>query len=299
MNTMTKDFYTSFLNYISQKELKKLYSSLSKQKFSVKGFPPNKTPPATMLAHLIAKREKAFFDILEESYSIDFDSCDDATNAFTPDTAVTCLAYLIKSGMTDETFLIPLLEKEDDIREEIQASPETGKAKKKAEGFREKYLSTRREFLQLREDYEELQIENTKLKSELSEEANKLTLVREELRQFEEESESTITQLRGQISELENTIIEYQQTSKVQVAPVLIIMDADESDELGIDILPYDNILKLLEIADKYDKILLVINDLPFSVKRKIYKIDTTQEKLVTFSTKQEMLEYAKQWRKN
>lgn len=297
MNTMTKDFYTSFLNYISPKELKKLYSSLSRQKFSVKGFSPNKTPPTTMLAPLIAKREKAFFDILEESCTTDFDSCDDATNAFTPDTAVTCLAYLIKSGMTDETFLIPLLEKEDDIREEIQASPETGKAKKKAEEFREKYLSTRRELLQLREDYKELQIASAKLKSELSEEANKLSLAREELRQFEKESEATITQLRSKISELERTIIGYQQTSTSQVAPVLIIMDADKSDDLGIDILSYDNILNLLEIADKYDKVLLVINDIPFSVNRKIYRIDAIQEKLVTFSTKQEMLEYAKQWR--
>lgn len=74
-------------------------------------------------------------------------------------------------------------------------------------------------------------------------------------------------------------------------------MDTDETDELGVDMLTYDNILKLLEIADRYNKILLVINDLPFSAKRKIQKIDAIQEKLVTFSTKQEMLEYAKQWR--
>ena len=199
--------------------------------------------------------------------------------------------------MTNETSLMSLLEKKDDIREEIQASPETGKAKKKAEEFREKYLSTRRELLQLRDDYKKLQAENTELKSELSTETNRLHLATEALRQFEEESEFTITQLKSRVSELENAIVAYQPADTIQAAPILIVMDTDETDELGVDMLTYDNILKLLEIADRYNKILLVINDLPFSAKRKIQKIDAIQEKLVTFSTKQEMLEYAKQWR--
>ena len=132
------------------------------------------------------------------------------------------------------------------------------------------------------------------MKSELSTETNRLHLAKEALRQFEEESESTITQLKSRVSELENAIVAYQPADTIQAAPILIVMDTDETDELGVDMLTYDNILKLLEIADR---ILLVINDLPFSAKRKIQKIDAIQEKLVTFSTKQEMLEYAKQWR--
>ena len=288
-DNMTKDFYTNFLSYISPKELKKLYSNLCKQKLSVNGYTPPKTPKAMLLAPLIAKNEKAFFNVLEKFYTPSFDNCDDATSAFAPDTAVTCLTYLVNSGMTNETSLMSLLEKKDDIREEIQASPETGKAKKKAEEFREKYLSTRRELLQLRDDYKKLQAENTELKSELSTETNR--------RQFEEESEFTITQLKSRVSELENAIVAYQPADTIQAAPILIVMDTDETDELGVDMLTYDNILKLLEIADRYNKILLVINDLPFSAKRKIQKIDAIQEKLVTFSTKQEMLEYAKQWR--
>ena len=259
-DNMTKDFYTNFLSYISPKELKKLYSNLCKQKLSVNGYTPPKTPKAMLLAPLIAKNEKAFFNVLEKFYTPSFDNCDDATSAFAPDTAVTCLTYLVKSGMTNETSLMSLLEKKDDIREEIQA-------------------------------------ENTKLKSELSVETNRLHLAKEALRQFEEESESTITQLKSRVSELENAIVAYQPADTIQVAPILIVMDTDETDELGVDVLTYDNILKLLEIADRYDKILVVINDLPFSAKRKIYKIDAIQEKLVTFSTKQEMLEYAKQWR--
>lgn len=296
-DNMTKDFYTNFLSYISPKELKKLYSNLCKQKLSVNGYTPPKTPKAMLLAPLIAKNEKAFFNVLEKFYTPSFDNCDDATSAFAPDTAVTCLTYLVNSGMTNETSLMSLLEKKDDIREEIQASSETGKAKKKAEEFREKYLSTRRELLQLRDDYKKLQAENTELKSELSTETNRLHLAKEALRQFEEESESTITQLKSRVSELENAIVAYQPADTIQAAPILIVMDTDETDELGVDMLTYDNILKLLEIADRYDKILLVINDLPFSAKRKIQKIDAIQEKLVTFSTKQEMLEYAKQWR--
>lgn len=294
---MTKEFYKNFLSYISPKELKKLYSNLHKQKLSVNGYTPPKVPQAIQLAHLIAKNEKNFFDVLEEFYTPSFDNWEDATNVFAPDTAVTCLAYLVKSGMTDETFLMSLLEKNEDIQEEIKVSPETGRARKKTEEFREKYLSTRRELLQLRDDYNKLQAENTELKSELSVEKDNLNSTREALRQFEKESETSIAQLKSRISELESTIIEYQPTNTVPVAPILVIMDTDKTDELGVDVLTYDNIMKFPEIASRYDKILLVINDLPFSVKRKIYKNVTVREKLTPFSTKQEMLEHVKQWR--
>ena len=294
---MTKDFYTEFLNYISPKELKKLYSHLCKKKLSVKGFTPPKTPKAQMLAPLITKNEKIFFDVLKESYIPSFNNDDDVANTFSPDMAVTCLAYFVKSEVIDESFLMSLLERKEITQEEVPLLPETGKAKKKAEEFREKYLSARRELLQLRQDYKTLQAENTKLRLELSAETDNLNLARESLRQFEEESESTIEQLKCRISDLESTITEYQPASTDRVSAILIIMDTDEAYELGMDVLKYDDILKLLEIADRYDEILLVINDLPFSAKRKIYKIDAIQDKLVTFSTKQKMLEYAKQRR--
>ncbi|MCI9128133.1 MAG: hypothetical protein HFG28_13385 [Eubacterium sp.] len=294
---MTKGFYISFLNYISPKELKRLYSYLSRQKLSVKGFPPNKTPPTTMLAPQISKNEKVFFDVLEAFYIPSFDNCDAAAHSFAPDTAVTCLAYFVKSGMTNEPFLLSLLEKKDAAQEETQLSPETGRSKKKSGEFREKYLSTRRELLQLRKDYEKIQAENTGLKSELLEQRDKLGLAEETLRHFEEESATTIHQLKSRVRELENIIIEHQPINTVQTVSILVIMDTDRTDDLGIDILTYDNISKLFELADQYDEILLVINDLPFSVIRKIHKIDTIQEKLIKFSTKQEMLEYAKQRR--
>ena len=296
---MTKDFYTSFLNYISQKELKRLYSNLSKsrQKLSVNGFPPNKTPPIASLAHEITRREKAFFDVLEESYSPVFDSCDDAIKVFSPDMAVTCLVYLIKNGMTDETLLSSLLEKGTAVQEKVQLPQETGKSKKKAEEFREKYLSTRRELLQLKNNYTNLQTENASLKTELSRKSSELDSVRETFRHFEEKSLSAIDQLKGRVQELEESISEYQTAHTVQAASILLIVDMDESDGLGVDTLTYDNISKLFEIIDKYDEILLVINDIPFTIKRKIHKVATLQEKLVTFSTKQEMLEYAKQRR--
>lgn len=297
MDNMTKDFYTKFLNYISPKELKKLYSYLCKKKLSVKGFTPPKTPKAQMLAPLITKNEKIFFDVLKESYIPSFNNDDDVANTFSPDMAVTCLAYFVKSEVIDESFLMSLLERKEITQEEVPLLAETGKVKKKAEEFREKYLSARRELLQLRQDYKTLQAENTKLRLELSAETDNLNLARESLRQFEEESESTIEQLKCRISELESTITEYQPASTDRVPAILIIIDTDEAYELGMDVLKYDDILKLLEIADRYDEILLVINNLPFSAKRKIYKIDAIQDKLVTFSTKQKMLEYAKQRR--
>lgn len=297
MDDMTKDFYTSFLNYISPKELKKLYSNLCKQKLSVNGFTPPKTPKATILAPQIAKNEKIFFDVLEKFYAPNFDNCDDATNSFTPDTAVTCLTYFMKSGMTDEAFLVSLLGKGTALQEKVQLPQETGKSKKKAEEFREKYLSTRRELLQLKNNYTKLQTENASLKTELSRKSSELDSVRETFRHFEEKSLSAIDQLKRRVQELEESISEYQTAHTVQAVSILLIMDTDESDGLGVDTLTYDNISKLFEVIDKYDEILLVINDIPFTLKRKIHKVATLQEKLVTFSTKQEMLEYAKQRR--
>lgn len=296
---MTKDFYTCFLSYVSPKELKKLYSNLCKQKISVRGFTPNKAPPAIILAPQIAKNERAFFDVLEKTYTPNFESNDDATNSFSPDMAVICLTYFVRSGLTDEAFLMSLLSKEEAVQEEFQLPPETGRGKKKAEEFRKKYLSTRRELQQLKDDYIKLQAETASLKVELREKSNELDSVRGEFLHFEKESSLTVDQLKKYICELEERVIEYQSASPIQTASILLIMDTDKADGLGIDILTYDNISKLFEISGKYDEILMVINDLPFAINRKIRKINAIQEKLVTFSTKQEMLEYAKQRREN
>lgn len=294
---MTKEFYTSFLNYIGPKELRKLYLNLREQKLPFKGFSSGKkTPPIEMLAPQIAKSEKIFFNVLEEQYVPAFDNCDDATNSFTPDTAVTCLTYFVKSGMADESFLTSLMTK-GAKQEPTQFSTKAGKAERKTEEFREKYLSTRRELLQVKENYAKLQSENTSLKSELAATSSELNIAKEKLQRFEKESSATVDQLKKHIQELEESISKYQLTNSIQSAPILLMMDADESIELDVDTLTYDNISKLFEVIDKYDEILLVINDVPFAIKRKIQKIDALQDKLVTFSTKQEMIEYAKQRR--
>lgn len=132
------------------------------------------------------------------------------------------------------------------------------------------------------------------IKFELLEQTKKLNLSEEALHRFEKESASTVNHLKCRISELESAIIEHQPKNTIQVVSILIIMETSGSDDIGVDVLAYDSISKLFKLADKYDEILLVTNDLPFSVIRKIHKIDTIQGKLKKFSTKQEMLEYAK-----
>ena len=82
-----------------------------------------------------------------------------------------------------------------------------------------------------------------------------------------------IDQLKRRVQELEESISEYQTAPTVQSVSILLIMDTDESNGLGIDTLTYDNISKLSEVIDKYDEILVVINDIPFTIKRKIHKI--------------------------
>lgn len=299
MDDMTKSFYTSFLNYISPRELKKLYANLSRQKISVNGFPPNKKLPSAQLASQIAKNKKAFFEVLEEFYTTTFDSYDHAAQSFSPDTAVICLAYFVKNGMMDEAFFMSLLETDAPAPEEIKLPQEDGKSKKKAEGFREKYLSIRRELIQLKNDCAKLQTDNAALHLALAEKENELQSIKSAFQQFQDESAVTVNSLKMRVRELENSIIEYQSTNTVQMVSILALIGTDESDKLGIDILTYDNISKLFEIADKYDEILSIKNDLPFSVMRKIHKTDTIRRKLISFSTKQEMLEYAKQRRNN
>ena len=303
MNDMTKEFYTKFLSYISSKELKKLYSNLCRKKISVNGFQANKTSAnaviAIKLAPEIVKKERVFFDVLEEFYTPVYDSRSEAANSFTPDTAVTCLTYFVKSKMadTDEDFIVSLMEGKEIPTEKIQIVPETEKSKKKAEEFREKYLSTRRELIQISSDYTKLQKEKELLKSELYERNNELDRVRETLHALEEESSIAVDQLKEYIKKLEKKISEYQLANAVQAIPVLLIMDTEEFNGLGVDTITYDNVSKLIELAGEYDEILLVINDLPFATKRKIQKIDALQKKIVTFSTKQEMLEYVKRRR--
>lgn len=251
-----------------------------------------------MLATEITKSEKTFFKVLEEFYLPAFDNSDAATQSFSPDTAVICLAYFVKNGMMDEAFLMSLLEVDDTVQNEIKALSGDGKSKKKAEEFREKYLSTRREFLQLQEKYSELQADNLALQSALIAKQDELKSTKDAFQHFQEESLTRINKFQKRIQELENCIAEYQAVDINQTPTILLIMDTDKFSETGTDILTYDNILRLSGIADRYHEILLVVNDLPFSVRRKIYKIDKIREKLITFSTKQEMIEYVRQRRK-
>lgn len=298
MDDMTKDFYASFLNYISPKELKKLYSNLCKQKLFVNGYTPPKTPKAMLLAPLIAKNEKIFFNVLEKFYTPSFDNCDDATNVFAPDTAVTCLAYLVKNRMIDETFLMSLLEKNEDIREEIQVPPETGKVKKKAEEFREKYLSTRRKLLQVEEENAKLRLENADLKSTLETKANDLSSAIAEFQLLKSESERTINLLTKRVRELESDSIS-QEMDLNQDQRVLIILGTEELvlpeiTSLNIDILSCENMTKLKDIIDNYDGICVLESDIPFSAKRKLRRVEGIGGKVQAFSSKSDMITYLK-----
>lgn len=292
---MTKEFYQIFLNYLSEKELIRLYSNLRKRNFSVKGF-LKKRPPIELLAPQLAKKEHILLDVLEEFYQSDFDNRESATQAFSPDSAIKCLSFFVKNKIDDEKFLLSLIETRETKPVEQEHSLGKNKVAKKEEGFREKYLSEHRELLKLKSDFKKIQEENKNLELALCKKEDALGVAEDKIQYLQnlfENTSATIESLKKRINELEKIKNKEQQ----QKPSILIITDKTQYISPHIHILTYENISELDEIAENFPEIWFVENDLPFPTKRKLKKREDIRKKLRSFSTKRKMLEYAEQRR--
>ena len=108
---MTQNFYYNLLRYLSPKEKSLLLGHMQKHKVKINGFRTIKdVSDSRLLALHFSKNEKVLFDILKECYSTTYANEEDAINDFSPDSAVTCFAYLIQVNKANETKLMSLME---------------------------------------------------------------------------------------------------------------------------------------------------------------------------------------------
>lgn len=294
---MTEKFYCDFLEYLSAKEKQKLFGYFQKRKVRVDGFRMSKDVPLKLLASHISRNEKMVFQILKDCYSPSYTDRNEAIQDFSPNTAVTCLTYFIQEKDIDEQFLASLLNEEKSSSSEPKPTIANNKAQKKSEEFRQKYLATYKELDQIKKAWDNLQSQNQKLQELLNDKECKLHAVEEELSNFRIQHDQLVTTLKQRISELEETVIEQTRISELQCRKILVLSRYNEQGVPGVTILQYHHISQLEIIAGDYSEILFVTNDVPFPVKRHIQKIEEIQDKIHTFSTHTELMEYIGNWR--
>lgn len=320
---MTKELYVSFLNYLSPKELKRLYSNLLKCSISVKGF-RGQPPPTIMLANHIVRNEKAFYESINRFYPPTFSNKDEAIAAFTPDHAVTCLAFFQKEGV-DETLLSQLLVDRIHVslQDESNIVDEKGKTIKKEDKFREKYMAERRERQRIEQEYEELRRKHEQLQAEeikwklatiqteqsRQDVEKEISLLKHEnvelqnellqRKKSEDKAEEKQREMEVKIQELEEQIVQLKSrsvpanTEKIaEDKDILLLAEDNREVHNGVKVLTYDHISELKDIAAKYQMIIYVQSDIPFSVKRKLERLKSVALKLHAFKTKGEMIEY-------
>lgn len=137
---MTQNFYCNFLEYLSPKEKSVLLGHIQKHKVRIDGFRTIKDVPSRLLALHFSKNEKVLFDILKECYSTTYVDEEDAINNFSPDSAVTCFAYLIQVNKADETKLMSLMESNQIEIPTKNIVIADGKSQKKSDEFRKNTL---------------------------------------------------------------------------------------------------------------------------------------------------------------
>lgn len=142
-----------------------------------------------------------------------------------------------------------------------------------------------------------MQSKKQKLQELLNDKESKLHAVEEELSNFRIQHDQLVTTLKQRIRELEETVIEQTRISELQCRKILVLSNCNEQGFPGVTTLQYHHISQLEIFASDYSEILFVINDVPFPVKRHIQKIDEIQDKIHTFSTHTELMEYIRNWR--
>ena len=282
---MTEKFYVALWNYISEKEKIKLCDNLARSKFQINGFRLNKGIPTQILAAKIVKCEKLFLTVLQRKYPVSYADSSAALEAINPETAVGCVAYLAQNQMLDEEKLMSLLA--GGTAREIQDRQQDSsyKSKKKVEEFRKKYLLAHKEAEGLKMDLSRILEENNLLKKQILDKENELENSRKNFLEYRETADAKIASLNIKLTELENSIKEESKNN-------ILILTACENDFEGMAILTYSKMLGLESLPEKYDEILYVVNETPFSVRRRIHKLHSIQSKIKSFSTKSELETY-------
>lgn len=289
---MTDKFYLRLLEYINQKEKQSLIRIFQKKRVRIDGFRMNTDIPPKLLATYLAKNEKYFFKILQEFYTPSYADKDAAVNAFTSDTAILCFTYFVNNEDLDETFLTSLMGSQSIIPNENIPLSLDKKAQKKSDEFRQKYLSDHKELLKVKQELESALQHVRTLQKALEEKDKELNIVQDKVQYIQNDHQNTCKALNGRINELEGVIHLQEQLANSLKNRMLVLLKDEAENCKGINTLAYGQIAKLITIVNDYSEILFVANDIPFSAKRQINKIDGILEKLHSFSTMGELREY-------
>lgn len=289
---MTQKFYCDFLEYISSKEKSILLGHIQKHKIRIDGFRTIKDVPSRLLALHFSKNEKVLFEVLRECYSTTYADEEDAIKDFSPGSAVACFAYLIQVNKADETKLMSLMESNPiEITTKSMAIAD-GKSKKKADEFRKKYLTAYKELERAKEQLRDLNEENQSLRIELESQKQKVTLLEKDVERSDKEHKEIVSSMQEEIDKLETECSRLSRITYIQSRKILVISNSIQKSFAGVTVLSYDRIAELHHIFRDYSEILYVPNDMPFSSRRSIQKLDQIQEKLHQFYTHTELIDY-------
>lgn len=280
------------MEYISSKEKSVLLGHIQKHKVRIDGFRTIKDVPSILLALHFSKNEKVLFEILRECYSTTYADEEDAINDFSPDSAVTCFAYLIRVNKADETKLMSLMESNPIEIPKKNIVIADGKSKKKSDEFRKKYLTAYKELEQAKEQLRDLKEENQSLHTELESQKQKVTLLEKDVERRDKEHKEIVSFMQEKIDKLETECSRLSRITYIQSRKILVISNSIQQSFAGVTVLSYDRITELNHIFSDYSEILYVPNDMPFSSRRSIQKLDQIQEKLHQFYTQTELVDY-------
>lgn len=280
------------MEYISSKEKSVLLGHIQKHKVRIDGFRTIKDVPSILLALHFSKNEKVLFEILRECYSTTYADEEDAINDFSPDSAVTCFAYLIRVNKADETKLMSLMESNPIEIPTKNIVIADGKSKKKSDEFRKKYLTAYKELEQAKEQLRDLKEENQSLHTELESQKQKVTLLEKDVERRDKEHKEIVSFMQEKIDKLETECSRLSRITYIQSRKILVISNSIQQSFAGVTVLSYDRITELNHIFSDYSEILYVPNDMPFSSRRSIQKLDQIQEKLHQFYTQTELVDY-------
>lgn len=289
---MTQNFYYNFLEYLSPKEKSVLLGHIQKHKIRIDGFRTIKDVPSKLLSLYFYKNEKVLFEVLRECYSTTYADEEDAINDFSPDSAVTCFAYLIQVNKADETKLMSLMESNQIEIPSKNIVVAEGKSKKKSDEFRKKYLIAYKELEQVKEQLRDLNEENQSLYIELESQKQKVTLLEKDVERSDKEHQEIVSSMQEKIDLLEKECRRLSRITYMQSRKILVISNSVQQSFSGVMVLSYDRITELNHIAGDYSEILYVPNNMPFPSRRYIQKLDYIQEKLHLFCTHAELIDY-------
>jgi hypothetical protein len=296
---MTNRFYESLLNYITPKERQRLYTVLQKSGARIRGFRFTKNTSLKIIATSVKNNEGLFLKYLATSYKPEYSSKEEAIDAISPETAILCFTYFIKiNALTedDEKIWLPLISSEDkSIDSKNKADQETdqvAKEKKRADEFRQKYLTVKKDLQKLESEYSIAKETTEKLQKDYEAQNKDFLIIKEELLKEKAAYAEYREDAERQIKELKESLAAKIKECVLAQHQVLVLQSTEETDINGISVLTYSRIIELKSLSPQYSEILFVVNDLPFAIKRKLYKMEDLQDKFRAFSTHNELLEY-------